>query len=195
MVTEAPAARELLREADRLFPGRSRKSDGILPSNAHTLANPTSNHERGNAVDLTHDPGHGLDCLVESERLRLRAIAGLEQRPTELIHDRRIATRARGWTWRSYAGRNPHTSHLHISLDPAHRTDTSPWLSTDPGPNELDIDMTEQELAAVVRREVDQALALAIRGDKTHPYHLRAILQTLVAIARKVGAPLPEGVK
>lgn len=127
MVTEAPAARAYLTEQTRRHPKRSKASDGILPSDAHSIQNPTSNHERGNAVDCT--TGGPINGDAEFERLRQQAING-DQRITELIHNRKIATRKRGWTVRAYRGDNPHTSHIHISIDDAHRDDTSTWFPT-----------------------------------------------------------------
>lgn len=128
MVTEAPAARAMLDEASARWPTRSRVSDGILPSAAHTIQNPTSDHERGDAVDLTDDPSSGCDVSAQFERIAANLIAGVERRPTYLIHDRRIFNLSIAPWWRPYHGSNPHTSHGHTSIDHDRRNDVSSWF-------------------------------------------------------------------
>ena len=58
-----PAAIAVLRQATALRPERNKASDGLLPSVAHQLQNPNSDHNTGYAADLTHDPLDGIDCL------------------------------------------------------------------------------------------------------------------------------------
>lgn len=121
MATAALACKAALAEATRLWPQRSRASDGILPSAAHTITNPTSDHERGNAFDLTHDPAHGVNCHI------LAQVATGDPRTRYVIWDRQIWNPAVDRRWRSYDGSNPHTSHMHVSIKAACRNDTSPW--------------------------------------------------------------------
>ena len=52
----------VLRQATALRPMRKKLSDGLLPSAAHQVQNPKSDHNTGLAVDLTHDPKGGIDC-------------------------------------------------------------------------------------------------------------------------------------
>lgn len=177
MTTEAPAARHLLNEADVLAPRRSRRSDGILPSRQHTTANPTSYHERGDAVDLTHDPAAGIDCAAIAERIRQRAIAGLEKRAVELIHNRRIATEARGWAWRPYDGKNPHTTHLHVSIRHSRRGSLARWFD-ELTPDDEDLTMTPENanaLRQIIREEVQAGvrtiLGKDIDGKDADPTH------------------------
>ena len=121
MVTAASACRAALAEATRLWPARSRASDGILPSAAHTIANPTSDHELGNAFDLTHDPAHGVNCHL------LAQVATGDPRVKYVIWDAQIWNPAVDRRWRAYSGTNPHRSHMHVSIRAACRNDTSPW--------------------------------------------------------------------
>ena len=134
-VTEAPAARALLNEATRRYPGRAKAWDGILPSAAHHKRNPRSYHEKGDAVDLT--VGGPINGEAEFARLRKQAING-DRRIVELIHNHKIATAKRGWTVRPYNGSNPHEHHIHVSIDHRYRDDTSTWwkraISPDPDP-------------------------------------------------------------
>jgi hypothetical protein len=118
MANPAPAAKALLDQATLLWPNRSKASDGIVPSAAHTAANPTSDHEIGvagynHAVDLTHDPKNGCDCAVIAENLRLSK----DPRVKYVIHAGRIfSASVQPFVWRAYTGSNPHASHMHVSI-------------------------------------------------------------------------------
>jgi len=118
-----PAAIAVLRQATALFPKRKKLSDGLLPSVAHQKASPNSDHNTGLAVDLTHDPKNGVDCAQIFEKLKE------DERVSYLIFNKKIWSRQyakRGN--RPYSGSNPHTKHLHISIDPDMANDTSPWF-------------------------------------------------------------------
>ena len=118
-----PAAIAVLRQATALAPKRKKASDGLLPSAAHLKASPTSDHNTGLAVDLTHDPKSGIDCAVIFEKLKE------DKRVTYLIFNSKIWSRKFAKQGnRKYTGSNPHDKHLHISIDPAHSDDTSPWF-------------------------------------------------------------------
>lgn len=151
--TPAPAAKALLAEATAQWPKRSRASDGICPSLSHTAASPKSDHELGNAGDLTHDPANGCDAHAEARRLvtrrdrRVKYIISNRQIWNPLIATRAtysalrtegvgrlraLASAAPGW--RSYTGPNPHTTHAHVSIHAAGRNDTRPWFVDVPGP-------------------------------------------------------------
>lgn len=60
MATPSPACRSALSDATRLCPDRSRTFDGIMGDDRH--AKRKSDHNDGNAFDLTHDPDNGVDC-------------------------------------------------------------------------------------------------------------------------------------
>lgn len=118
----APACRQALAEASQRWPGRSTRSDGICPSAEHSRANPRSDHEGGNAWDLTHDPAHGVDCRT------LSRIVARDPRAKYVIFDGQI-----GPPWRPYNGGptgNMHREHMHVSIVAAVRDDTSPWFGT-----------------------------------------------------------------
>jgi hypothetical protein len=118
-----PAAIAVLRQATALSPKRKKLSDGLLPSVAHQKASPNSDHNTGLAVDLTHNPQNGIDCAVIFEKLKE------DERVNYLIFDQKIWSRARRKEGnRKYTGSNPHTKHLHISINPTHADDTSPWF-------------------------------------------------------------------
>ena len=76
-----------------------------------------SDHNDGNAFDLTHDPTHGVDCGVLS-RLVIN-----DNRVTYVISNRQIYNRARvAEGWRPYTGLNPHNRHMHVSIRPLRGT-------------------------------------------------------------------------
>ena len=116
-----PAAIAVLRQATALVPKRKKASDGLLPSKAHILQNPNSDHNLGLAVDLTHDPHNGIDCSDIFDRLKA------DKRVSYLIFNGRIWSQERGE--RDYTGPNKHVKHLHISIKENSAKDTSPWFS------------------------------------------------------------------
>ena len=90
----APAAKAALAQATKRWPNRSKSSDGIVPSAAHTAANPRSDHEPGkagycHAWDLTHDPGDGCDCDAISRKLAASFVS--DEPPPALVE--RLAAR------------------------------------------------------------------------------------------------------
>lgn len=116
----APACVAALRDATARWPSRSRVSDGIMGDARHQASK--SDHNLGNAVDITHDPRSGCDGGVIAD------MAQRDPRTAYVIWDRRIWSRAReAEGWRPYSGSNPHTHHVHISVRADARDDSSPW--------------------------------------------------------------------
>lgn len=119
--TATPAAKAVLRQATALRPKRGKASDGLLPSMAHQKQSPSSDHNTGYAVDLTHDPAFGIsgdDVFFELRK---------DKRVKYLIFKGQIWSAERGA--RHYDGSNPHNKHVHISIKDGHGDDTSPWFS------------------------------------------------------------------
>lgn len=116
-----PAAIAVLRQATAICPSRMKASDGLLPSSAHIHQNPNSDHNSGLAVDLTHDPKSGIDCVDLFEKLKA------DKRVKYLIFKGRIWSQDKGE--RPYTGSNPHNKHLHISIKDACANDVSPWFA------------------------------------------------------------------
>ena len=118
-----PAAIAVLRQATAIAPLRMKASDGLLPSNAHLKQSPTSDHNTGLAVDLTHDPKNGIDCEEIFEKLKE------DKRVKYLIFKGRIWSKEKSKLGnRRYTGSNSHNKHLHISIESTMATDTSPWF-------------------------------------------------------------------
>lgn len=125
-----PAAIAVLRQATARFPKRNKTSDGLLPSKAHVKQNPNSDHNSGFAVDLTHDPGCGIDCGVIYEFLKR------DFRVKYLIFSGRIWSPDKGE--RRYEGSNPHYKHLHISIKDTAGNDTNDWFPWLPKPKKVE---------------------------------------------------------
>ena len=118
-----PAAIAVLRQATAIKPSRKKTSDGLLPSAAHIKQSPTSDHNTGYAVDLTHDPESGVDCSDIFEKLKE------DKRVKYLIFNKKIWSKDKARLGnRPYTGSNPHTKHLHISINDGCGDDTSPWF-------------------------------------------------------------------
>jgi uncharacterized protein YgiM (DUF1202 family) len=121
MATPAPAAKKARAQLTGMFPARNQASDGIMPSAAHTKANPKSDHELGNAVDLTRD-----DRYFDSWKLATGLIS--DPRTNYVIHRRKIWSRVKPY-WRAYLGTNSHNGHVHTSILAAKRGDVSDWAA------------------------------------------------------------------
>ena len=118
-----PAAVAVLRQATALKPNRKKASDGLLPSAAHLKQSPTSDHNTGYAVDLTHDPKNGIDCKIIFQKLKE------DERVKYLIFQGKIWSRERSSEGdRKYDGSNQHTKHIHVSINEDKGKDTSPWF-------------------------------------------------------------------
>lgn len=121
MATPAPSLLALRDTIDARYPNRSKASDGILGDAAHAAR--ASDHNDGNALDITYDPEHGPDLEQLAEGLFA------DERVNYVIWNRRIRNRAyEGGAWREYAGANPHDHHLHVSIHASARDDTSAWV-------------------------------------------------------------------
>lgn len=115
-----PAAIAVLRQATALLPKRKKASDGLLPSLAHQKQNPSSDHNTGFAVDVTHDPVFGINGHEVYEHLKS------DKRVKYLIFMGKIWTPEKGD--HLYDGPNQHNHHCHISIKETCGNDTSPWF-------------------------------------------------------------------
>lgn len=121
MSSPALCCSKALRDATTTWPKRDRSADGIMGDAAHKKRK--SDHNDGNAFDLTHDPKNGPDCNVVSK------LAILDERVTYVIWNRLIYVRKTGGSgsWQKYDGPNPHIKHMHVSIKGTARNDLSPW--------------------------------------------------------------------
>jgi hypothetical protein len=120
MATAAPCCLKALQDATARWPTRNRTADGIMGDAAHQARK--SDHNDGNAFDLTHDPAAGVDCQMLSRQVINDA------RVTYVIWNSEIYNRARAAEgWRVYTGSNPHNHHMHVSIEANSRNDLAPW--------------------------------------------------------------------
>lgn len=114
-------------QIDTAFPKRNTASDGWLGDAAHQARLSQHNPNAAGvvcAIDITHDPAHGVDC----HRLMEELDASNDDRIFYLIWNRQIDNSNDART--PYDGPNPHTRHLHISVlwDRPERYDNPrPW--------------------------------------------------------------------
>lgn len=102
-----PYVTSFVQGVNRDFPGRKKASDGTWGDKAHQARK--SDHNTGDAVDITHDPASGADGDV----IAARALAN--PNVTYVIWNGRIYNKARPG-WRKYNGSNQHTKHVHVSF-------------------------------------------------------------------------------
>lgn len=115
----SPACVRALRDATSLCPNRDRSFDGIMGDAKHQRRK--SDHNEGNAFDLTHDPVNGVDCHFWVK------LALLDYRTKYVIWNRKIYNvELAGQGWRDYKGA-PHDHHMHVSIKAALRDFDSPW--------------------------------------------------------------------
>jgi hypothetical protein len=129
----AKSLETLRTEVDEKWPNRSKHSDGTIGDESHNTRDSDHNAwvEDGavgvvTAMDITHDPAHGLDSEQLAECLR----RSKDPRIKYIISNRKIASSQNSpWEWRPYRGPNPHNHHVHISVKPdkAHYDMTSSW--------------------------------------------------------------------
>lgn len=175
MCVPAPACKALLAQATALWPNRLKASDGICGDARHQARK--SDHNQGNAVDLTHDPAHGVDAHAIAELVK----ASGDPRVAYVISNQRIWNPSVSPKWRAYNGSNPHIKHVHISIKPDKRNDVSPWPLTAPVEDEV----TEAEIEKVAQR------VAAILMD---PDHLGTMKHHIVGAAAE-GSRLARAVK
>lgn len=125
----AESLKQLRDEINAKYPGRNKASDGWIGDKAHSGRKSEHNPDANGvvrALDITHDPAHGVDTYAISEFLRQRK----DPRILYIISNNRICSPDnQNWAWRPYGGTNPHDHHNHISVraTKALYDDRSPW--------------------------------------------------------------------
>ncbi len=123
----------LLDQINQIAPKRSKKSDGTIGDAAHKQTNSDHNprvDDNGQgvvtALDITHDVQNGCDCqkiadaLVRSKDPRIKYI---------IWKSKIVSSKKKPWLWRKYNGKNPHSKHIHVSVDSSKKLydSTAPW--------------------------------------------------------------------
>ena len=114
---------KLRNEINLAYPNRSKASDGTIGDSAHSSR--TSQHNPNpagvvTAMDITHDPAHGVDGQTLANQLIK------DSRTWYVIFNRRIWQAGK---WSIYKGTNPHDKHVHISVKqtPAYYDNANNW--------------------------------------------------------------------
>ncbi len=168
-------AKSLLTLRDQVnaaHPDRRKENDGTIGDAAH--ASRTSDHnpwvrddDMGivTAMDITHDPAHGVDTYAMAEIMRQNR----DPRIKYVISNHRIfSSQSSPWQWRTYNGANPHDHHVHVSVlpDKAHYDDVHPWnLKWRPAtPVEPEPTLRRGSVGAVVER-LQATLHVTVDGN------------------------------
>ena len=129
MARLARSLEQLRAQVDALWPLRDTSSDGWIGDAAHAARKSDHNPDAAGvvtAIDITHDPGRGLDARKLAEAL----VAARDPRIEYIISNGEIVnSRVSPWVWRAYDGENDHRKHMHISVhdEPALYDDARPW--------------------------------------------------------------------
>lgn len=112
---------KLRTQINKAYPKRSKVSDGSIGDQAHSSR--TSDHNPNEdgvvcAMDITHDVKNGCDAQQLADAL----VESRDDRIKYLIWNKRMVSSypsggKKAWTWRPYSGSNPHTKHVHISVN------------------------------------------------------------------------------
>jgi len=119
-------AKSLVRLRDQVnlaAPNRSKLSDGSIGDQAHAAR--VSDHNPNAqgvvcAIDVTHDPIHGVDgkilsrWLISDKRVKYVIFAG-------------EIWKARTGKWEVYTGPNKHNHHVHVSVKAENGDDAQDW--------------------------------------------------------------------
>ncbi|MBP2331229.1 hypothetical protein JOF56_011614 [Kibdelosporangium banguiense] len=135
----------LLGQLNAMAPGRSKVSDGSIGDTSHQNRSSDHNPWYGPGIvtarDFTHDPAGGLDCNWLADKL----VRSGDARIKYIIWDRRIWQAGR---WTGYSGINPHTHHLHLSVQANPSCDdTRAWNLGAPTPSREAPDVNADEHA------------------------------------------------
>jgi hypothetical protein len=208
-------------QIDAKYKNRSKLSDGWIGDTAHAAR--ASDHNPNaegvvTALDITHDPAHGLDTWKLAEVLR----DNKDPRIKYVISNGRIFSSAISpWQWRRYTGANRHAHHIHVSVSsvPALYDLASNWKidalvnsssatprPTQPAPKGITRDMRRRMATAIIdfeARRVNGKIAVyrlpandgggsyevAGINDRYHPQQA-AKLKTLIEAGRYEEAEL-----
>lgn len=132
----AKSLETLRSQVNKASPNRSKASDGTIGDAAHASRSSDHNpHVRDGsmgvvtALDITHDPAHGVDIQKLADAL----VASRDSRIKYIICNGNIVSGSGqskpAWKWRPYSGSNKHTKHVHFSVKgtKALYDSTKPW--------------------------------------------------------------------
>lgn len=154
----AKSLETLRTQLNHAYPNRSKVSDGTIGDAAHSATVSQHNPNKAGvvtAMDITHDPAHGVDGQALADQLIQ------DPRAWYVIFNNRI--RFGGGNWQRYNGSNPHTKHVHLSVaqDPALYDNANKW---EIGGKDMASDKTITNIArGLLFREPENSIASTLR--------------------------------
>lgn len=171
----AKTCKQALTEANFFWPNRVKISDGICGDASHQARK--SDHNAGNAFDLTHDPFNGLDTYALA---RMLAEAN-DPRVKYIISNGRIWNPSVSPNWRKYTGSNKHDHHMHVSIHAEYRNSVTSWWARFM-PKEIEVLSKEEHEAVMTANHFVKVI---------WPKELKPVLQQLAKdvaeLKKKVG--------
>lgn len=127
----APALAALIADVNHLWPARDKSYDGTIGDAAHAARKSEHNPNRDPSDDVPDGYVTAADITsngIDVDRVIATLIA--DPRVWYVIHNRVIRSRTYGFKAQAYNGTNPHTHHVHVSLNQNRKScdDTSPWF-------------------------------------------------------------------
>lgn len=111
MAVLAPSLVRIRTAINTRWPNRDRRSDGWIGDSAHAATKSDHNPDAKGMV-------HALDVDVDGvDPAALVAAMCAHLATRYVIYNRRIRHRSTGFAAREYTGSNPHTSHIHLSIE------------------------------------------------------------------------------
>lgn len=114
-------------------------SIGTIASNEHHQANPDSDHdpEADGSVDAADFMIGSVFTKTDARKLADALVKFKDPRISYVIYDHKIVSghvvgSTPAWKWRTYNGNDPHTNHVHVSVNDLHENDTSIWVLSNP---------------------------------------------------------------
>lgn len=194
----------LLDEINQLYPDRDKRTDGAISG----YPGATSSHNVNSdgvvcARDITTGDYPGgispSDGIALAEQIRLALKVQPRGNPAYIIHHMEppyvpyagpwIAHGISDWEWYAYAGTDPHTSHIHVSVDWDILTGGAPsgeadydtklaWGLTQNDTSQVSVD-TSEEIDVAAKEEILEAIAgLRARVDETFTWTNDRIAET-----------------
>ena len=127
----APALAALIADINHLWPDRDKTYDGTIGDAAHAARKSEHNPNRDPSDDVPDGYVTAADITaggIDVNKVINTLIA--DPRVWYVIHDRVIRSRTYGFKAQAYNGTNPHTHHVHVSLNQNRKScdDTSQWF-------------------------------------------------------------------
>jgi hypothetical protein len=164
----APCLGELMDQADAAWPDRDTASDGSIGDARHQAESFSDHNPRQGADGVWYVSAVDITADDFSDALAFNLT--LDARVKYVIWDRRYYQRV-PWSddpvgaWVPYTGSDPHTGHIHVSVQMSSVGDIRPWVLP-----EVDMSLSDEDVARVAQATAAAGWALTAKG-LADPYH------------------------